>query len=195
MENTSIKTPVEWMNNLGQVLQKTRAKISGKEVPLLDAYAHLESVFKSTRAQDASVWWVGNGGSAAMCAHLSQDMLNKLKMRSLVLADAPLLTCMANDFGYPNIYRRPLETLARKGDLIIAISSSGKSENILKCAELAKEKGMGLVSLSAFDLNNPLWSFSSDVAFYLDSNLYGVVEVGHEAVLHAAIETLWLKER
>ena len=100
---------------------------------------------------------------------------------------------MANDFGYENVYRRPFETLLRPGDALILVSSSGRSRNILGCAELARERGVALVTLSAFAEDNPLWRHPADVAFFLPAVLYGHAEVGHEALLHAIIEVAWLR--
>ena len=113
----------------------------------------------------------------------------------MILADAPLLTCMANDFGYAEIYERPLRTLTKKGDMLIAVSSSGNSENILRYARLAREREMKLVTLSAFAEDNPLWQAEADVSFHLPTRLYGHAEVGHEALLHAVLETMMLREQ
>lgn len=188
------ESPIQWLKQLNEVLQSTKCKVRGKEATLTEALAAVQEIFVQTRARNSGVWWVGNGGSSALCSHLSQDMLNKLKLRSMVFSDAPMLTCMANDFGYENIYARPLETLAATGDLLIAVSSSGQSKNILNCVDLAAQKKMPSITLSAFKPDNPLWMRPSDVSVYLPCSLYGQVEVGHEALLHSAIETLYFKE-
>ena len=188
--------PKAWLGQLAQVLSQGKAKVAGKECSLERALQAVQDTFIEVRSKNKAVWWVGNGGSSALCSHLSQDLLNKLKMRSQSMSDVSLLTCMANDFGYEQVYARPLETLAQEGDLLIAVSSSGKSKNILNCVELTKRKKMPLISLSAFEANNPLWQMSDcGVSFYLNCDLYGLVEVGHEALLHSAIETLFLKEK
>ncbi|MBN8555173.1 MAG: SIS domain-containing protein [Deltaproteobacteria bacterium] len=186
--------PREWLSNLSDRLQSTQARIDGQNVSLDEGLEKIIEVFISLRARNGALWWVGNGGSNGLCQHLSQDVLNKLKIRSLSFAETPLITCMANDFGYKEVYSRPLTTLAQPGDALIAISSSGKSENILNCVELAHQKNMSLITLSGFNSDNPLWNKKSDVSFYISSNLYGLVEVGHEAILHSAIESLWLRE-
>lgn len=192
--NNSIQ-PENWLEQLHMVLNRVECLVDHRTVPRKEAFLALERLFIQVRECNGSVWWVGNGGSAAMCSHLSQDMLNKLKIRSMSLNDPSLMTCMSNDFGYENVFRRPLERLADKGDLLIAISSSGNSDNIVACAELAAKKGMHLVTLSGFHGNNRLWTGKSDISFYLPATLYGIVEVGHEALLHAVIESLFLKEQ
>ncbi len=173
----------------------TRCRKGHEEIGLEEGCHAAGHVIKQTIESGASVWWVGNGGSAAICSHLSQDMLNKLDVRSFSLGDSSLITCMANDFGYENVYVKPLEKLVRPNDLLFAISSSGNSENIIKCAELSHQRGMRLISLSGFEDTNKLWNIKTDVSFFMAADLYGIVEMGHEAILHGIIESLWLEKK
>ena len=108
----SIQTPQNWLKSLNEILQNTQCQRRGEDVPLESAYQSFEEIVIQVRSQGKRVWWIGNGGSSALCQHLSQDLLNKLNVKSQTLAEVPLLTCMANDFGYSEIYRRPLRTLA-----------------------------------------------------------------------------------
>ena len=112
----------------------------------------------------------------------------------LRLGETSLMTCMANDFGYKNIYHNPLEKLVKPKDLLIAISSSGNSENILLCAKMALEKGMELITLSGFKDDNKLWNIESDLSVFVPADLFGIVELSHEAILHGIIESLWLEK-
>lgn len=187
-------SPIEWLHALGTLDALTKCKVGGSQAELPEAYAAVANLFRETRDAEGTVWWVGNGGSSAICNHLSQDVLNKLKVRSQTVTDPSLMTCMANDFGYEEVYARPLRQLARKEDMLIAISSSGNSANIVACATEARERGMRVVTLSAFKEDNKLWNHPSEVAFMLPVDLYGLAEVGHEALLHAAIECQWLEE-
>jgi D-sedoheptulose 7-phosphate isomerase len=187
--------PLHWLDALSGIAAATSCRIAGRKTALDAGLAAVAGLLRETRAAGGSVWWVGNGGSCAMCSHLSQDVMNKLGLRSQVLSDPSLMTCMANDFGYAEVYARPLARLARPGDLLIAISSSGNSPNILACADYAAGAGLRLVTLSAFDPGNQLWARPADAAFHLSFNLYGLAEVGHEALLHAAIECLFLSEQ
>ena len=186
--------PLDWLKALGEVHRTTRCKVSGNPTELALGYAALADLLRATRERQGTVWWVGNGGSCAICSHLAQDAMNKLRLRSQVLSDPSLMTCMANDFGYTEVYARPLRQLARSGDTLVAISSSGNSENILACAAVAEKMGLGLITLSAFAEDNRLWNHGADVSLYLPVTLYGLAEVGHEALLHAAIECLCLAE-
>ncbi len=184
---------VEWIDVLHQQLGSTRCRIQNMEVPLSDGLRSLAEEFASARSRDATVWWIGNGGSAALCSHIAQDVMNKLGTRSIVLSDSALLTCMANDFGYGEVYRRPLSVMARPDDILVAISSSGMSRNILACAELAMKNRLRLITLSAFSDKNLLWLHPATLAFYLPCALYGHAEVGHACLLHSVIDTLVAK--
>lgn len=184
-------SPIKWLAEFKRSITTISCKVSGKPVSLHKGINTVIAELKRTQRENNFVWWVGNGGSAAICAHLSQDLLNKLKIKSIVLSDASLLTCMANDYGYHKVYSEPLETLAKSGDLLIAISSSGKSANILECARLALQKKMKLITLSGFGNKNPLWLSTATVSFHLAANSFGQVEVGHELLLHSIIETMY----
>lgn len=186
---------MEWIAQLGAMLESTNARVQGNTVSLPQGLEAAADVIRAVRQRQGAIWWVGNGGSAALCSHLSQDMLNKLGIASHTLSDHALLTCMANDFGYEEIYVRPLRTYLRADDLLIAVSSSGKSANILRCVELAQHRGTACLTLSAFAADNPLWALNTDVALYMPCTLYGHAEVGHEALLHAVIETVWLDDQ
>ncbi len=181
-----------WLENFHTAVHQSSARKERNDISLTQGMDELTNLLLKIHFNNASVWWVGNGGSSAICSHLAQDILNKLQIKSFFCSDTALLTCMANDFGYENIYQKPLSKFMEKNDLLIAISSSGNSANILNAAELAHEKQVHLVTLSGFESNNILWNMPADIAFYTPSNLYGIVELTHETLLHAVIETLYL---
>ncbi len=184
---------IQWINLLGSTLESAKGKVGGEEVKLEEAFQKAYQILDEAQSGANTVWWVGNGGSNAIGSHLSQDVMNKLNIRSHAFNDSALITCMANDFGYENVYSLPLSKQAKKGDILIAISSSGRSKNILNAVSTASKLGMKVISLSGFSDQNDLWKVSTDVAFYLQSELYGIVEVGHEALLHALIESKFLQ--
>lgn len=193
--STTINSPLQWYDALADTIRKAECRIKGQNSPLGEAIAQIADLFTQARQKNACVYWVGNGGSAAMCSHLSQDLMNKFEVRSQTFADASLMTCMANDFGYDQVYSRVLEKMAVSGDVLIAISSSGNSENILNSVQVAQNKGMKIITLSGMKSDNRLWNIDSDVSFLVLSDLYGIVEVAHEAIVHGIIETMWLKKK
>lgn len=137
----------------------------------------------AARTRGSKLYLVGNGGSAGVASHAATDFFNAASLRALTLHECSLMTCMANDFGYENAFARMLSQLVEPGDLVIAISSSGRSMNIRNAANQAAESGGQVITLSGFAGDNPLRCMGS-INFWLDSSDYGMVEIGHQFLLH-----------
>ncbi len=166
------------------VLQRCRVS-AGAGVPFeLEAgLLAVKHVLAEARAHRAAVYIIGNGGSAAIASHAVNDLINGAKLRAATIHDPSLLTCMSNDYGYENAYAKILAQLALRGDVLIAISSSGRSMNIRNAAAQVRAGGGTVITLSGFAHDNPL-RVLGDLNIWLDSSDYGVVEVGHQFVLH-----------
>lgn len=132
---------------------------------------------------------VGNGGSAAMASHVAVDLTKVAQCRSVNFNEADLITCFANDYGYEKWVAKALEAYADKGDVAILISSSGRSSNIINGARKARELGLKLVTLSGFDVSNPLRTMG-DVNLWCDSNSYNIVEMTHHIWLLSIVDYL-----
>jgi D-sedoheptulose 7-phosphate isomerase len=110
-------------------------------------------IFSDTLRNGNTVFWCGNGGSASESSHLAVELIGRFKnnrnpLPSISLnSDSAAITCIANDFGYDQIYSRQLDGLAKSGDLLIALSTSGKSENIVNVLKTARSKGVTSISL------------------------------------------------
>lgn len=179
-----------WMKDLYTLLLSTQASAFGQIIPVEEAFSQAHTMIHEIKNQCGSIWWVGNGGSASLCSHFSQDLANKQKIKSLPFTDASLITCQANDFGYENAYARLIEIFAQPGDLLVAISSSGESKNILKAVDIANKKSVGSITFSGFAAENKLFRSKSDLSFYTPSTSYGLVETAHSSLLHGIIDTL-----
>ena len=131
--------------------------------------------------------FIGNGGSAAIASHMATDWSKNGGLRSICFSDASALTCLSNDYSYADVYAEQIKWHGNKGDLLIAISSSGKSENIIKAVNIAKAKELMVVTLSGFDPHNRLRKLGR-VNFYIPSYEYGCVEIGHLTILHAILD-------
>ena len=129
----------------------------------------------------------GNGGSAAMASHISVDLTKAASIRAINFNEADLLTCFANDFGYENWVAEALKAYADAGDVVILVSSSGASPNIINGAQAAKELNTHLVTLSGFSSKNPLRRMGHH-NLYVDSNAYNTVEMTHHIWLLAIID-------
>ena len=126
---------------------------------------------------------IGNGGSAAIASHMQNDLCKAVGRRAMVFNESPLLTALSNDHGYESVFEKPVELWAEPGDLLIAISSSGRSENILRAAQVSRQGGCQIVTFSGFRSDNPLRQLG-DLNFYVASETYGHVEVTHMALTH-----------
>lgn len=133
------------------------------------------------------ICFIGNGGSAAIASHMAEDYTKNGKLRAIAFNDAALLTCFANDYGYEQMFSRALDVYGEAGDVLVAISSSGKSKNIINACIAASEMDMYVVTLSGFEKNNPLRNLGN-LNFYVDAKEYGFVEISHLAVLHCALD-------
>lgn len=131
--------------------------------------------------------FAGNGGSAAMASHLSVDLTRSGCIRAINFNEANLLTCLSNDYGYEHWVAHALEAYADINDLIILISSSGKSSNIINGAVQARKMGLPVITLSGFKSDNPLRELG-DVNFWCDSEAYNIVELTHHTWLLAIVD-------
>jgi D-sedoheptulose 7-phosphate isomerase len=159
------------------------------------AFGVVEGIEQAARLIDArtsagnKLMFIGNGASAAISSHQATDFWKAGGMRAIAFNDASLLTCISNDFGYRHVFEKPIEMFGEKGDVLVAISSSGQSENILRGVEAAESKGVEILTLSGFASDNPLRVMGS-FNFYVSSNKYGHVEVVHHAICHCMLDTI-----
>jgi D-sedoheptulose 7-phosphate isomerase len=152
----------------------------------------VEKAARLIRARTAAgnkLMFIGNGASAAISSHQATDFWKTGGMRAVAFNDASLLTCISNDFGYRHVFEKPIEMFAKKGDVLVAISSSGQSENILRGAEAAQSMAAEILTLSGFAPDNPLRAMGT-LNFYVSSNAYGHVEVVHHAICHCILDTI-----
>jgi D-sedoheptulose 7-phosphate isomerase len=162
---------------------------TGARMDLTDAVAWAMDRARATHAAGNKLIFVGNGGSAAIASHMATDYSKNGGIRSLAMNDSSMLTCLGNDLGYDRVFAKQIELHARSGDLLIAISSSGGSPNILNAVDAAKAAGCSIITLSGFKPDNPLRG-KGEVNFYIASDRYGFVEIGHLTICHAILDFL-----
>ncbi len=162
---------------------------AGTRIEFADAATSLMAAARAAHAAGNKLIFVGNGGSAAIASHMATDYSKNGGVRSLALNDGSMLTCLGNDLGFDRVFAKQIELHARAGDLMIAISSSGRSPNILNAVDAAEAAGCTIASMSGFTPDNPLrrrgtWNF------YVASDRYGFVEIGHLTICHAILDFL-----
>jgi D-sedoheptulose 7-phosphate isomerase len=144
-------------------------------------------MFKNVKSTGKKIIVVGNGGSAAMASHVAVDLTKAAGCRAITFNEADLLTCFANDYGYENWVEKALNFYADNGDVVILISSSGTSKNIVNGANWAKQNGLSVVTLSGFNSDNPLKKIG-DINLWVDSKGYNIIEMAHHIWLVAIVD-------
>ena len=172
------------VNEFAAVIEKSICTNSSSlKIDLESALTQVMAHLRKLKKENHTLYLIGNGGSASVASHALVDFANVAKIKTQVLHESALITCIANDYGYENVYSQILSTYITAHDMLIAISSSGKSLNIRKVAQAAKERGAMVISLTGFNEYNPLRQLG-DFNFWLNSTDYGYVEVGHQFILH-----------
>jgi D-sedoheptulose 7-phosphate isomerase len=156
---------------------------SGASVPAHDAVTRWVTLTRELRDRDGQLFLFGNGGSAAMAAHMATDACKNGNLRAMAFTDAALLTATSNDLSYDEVFALPLERLARQGDLAIAISSSGNSPNVVRALEAAQKIGVDSVTLTAKAVGNRCRTLGT-LNFYVPLRRYGWAESAHQILLH-----------
>ena len=137
---------------------------------------------------DGKIMLFGNGGSAAIASHFSVDLTKNAKLRCVNFNEASLITCFANDYGFEHWAEKAVDFYGDEGDLLIVISSSGRSENMLNGVKAAREGNFSsVVTLSGFTHDNPLNQLG-DVNLWVDSKAYNFVENIHQIWLLTIVD-------
>jgi D-sedoheptulose 7-phosphate isomerase/D-glycero-D-manno-heptose 1,7-bisphosphate phosphatase len=155
-----------------------------------DAVERAARLILEAHSRGSCIFSCGNGGSAAIANHLQCDHVKgvstdtDLSPRVLSLAsNVELVTAIANDISYDDVFAYQLRTQARAGDVLLAISSSGRSPNIVRVLRAARKCGVSTIALTGFDGGDAMRA--ADVHIHVDAKNYGVVEDLHQAVMHA----------
>ena len=160
---------------------------SGDALDIAEAVNRVMAWARAAHAAGNKLIFVGNGGSAAIASHMATDYSKNGDVRSLALNDSSMLTCLGNDLGYDWVFAKQIELHARAGDVVIVISSSGRSPNILNAVRAARAVECTVVTFSGFTADNPLRALG-DINFYIASDRYGFVEIGHLTICHAILD-------
>lgn len=168
-------------------LNASVTNLGGKDMGLAAGFEHYVANALATRERNGKLIFIGNGGSAGIASHLAIDHCKNGGLPAMAFSDAAAITCISNDYGYEHVFAKQIEYHARKEDFLIAISSSGKSVNILNAVAAARKLGCRVITLSGFERHNPL-SKLGDVNYFVDSKEYGYVEVSHLALVHSMLD-------
>jgi D-sedoheptulose 7-phosphate isomerase len=159
----------------------------GEPLPTDHGITSLIESIVSLKHRGGKVLLIGNGGSAAIVSHMHNDLCKTVGVRAIVFNETPLLTALANDHGYHEVFHRPVQLWADRHDVLISFSSAGESENIVKAATLASEKGCRVVTFTGFKPTNRLRQIG-DLNLYVPASTYGYVETAHSLIAHCVTD-------
>ncbi len=170
----------------------TNGGVVGMQLELAEGINRAIGIINRMDERGKTLRFIGNGGSAGIAMHQCTDFFKSADIATESLFDPTLLTCMGNDLGYENVFAGPLRKVAKGGDVLVAISSGGKSLNIINGANAAKTKGSRVITMSGFGPDNPLRQLG-EINFYVPSSDYRIVESAHlficNWILHFLIES------
>ena len=146
------------------------------------------NLLKKVSSKNNKVLIFGNGGSASIASHFSVDLTKNAKLRCLNFNEASLITCFANDYGFEHWAEKAIDFYGDKGDLLIVISSSGKSSNMINAVKAARNVNFNsIITLTGFSKDNPL-KLLGDINLWTDSNAYNFVESIHQLWLLSIVD-------
>ena len=167
----------EYSNSIKNLLDQVDIDNIDKAVDLI----------KQAKNNNNKTYIVGNGGSSSIASHVSVDLIKAARVPSATFNNSNLITCFSNDYGHDNWVKEAIKAYYQKGDLMILISSSGTSENIIKAATYCKENNINLITLSGFTDQNSLSKLGS-VNFHVKSNDYNFIEMTHHIILVSIVD-------
>ena len=174
----------DYVNRLSALILATEVTDKeGRNLSLDEGAEQAVKLLIQTGTDSGKVMLIGNGGSSAVVSHVQTDILKCVGVKAMVFTEQAMLTATSNDLGYENSFQQPVEWWAENGDLMIAVSSSGKSENITRAVQASLNLGCRTITFSGFSPDNPLRNMG-DINFYVGDDSFGYVETAHATLTH-----------
>lgn len=188
---------MNWISNIDDLMFCLRSlsvlDAFGEGIDPDSAFVKLQEYTLQIRESSKTIYLVGNGASASMASHVSADLAKNAHVHTEVFTDISLITAVANDLSYEEVFAEPLRRRMAQGDMLVAISSSGNSPNVLRGAETAKELGGTVITFSAMNEENKLRKLGN-LNFHIPAQTYGLAETSHAALLHFWIDQVVTEE-
>lgn len=153
----------------------------------IEKISFLANSFKENSSKGGSLLFFGNGASASISGHAALDFTKQAKIKSYCFHDPALITAYSNDYGFSNSFSRILDSYGNENDIVIAVSVSGTSSNIIELFNKARDRDLTTVSFTGRSPNNPVRS-NSDFSFWVDSKAYNIVESVHHIWITAIVD-------
>lgn len=177
----------DWSVKVGDIAHALRALSvrdgRGRPLPPGEAFQRWNDLTIALRHADRTVYLIGNGASASMASHMAADLAKNAHVNTQVFTDLALMTAMANDFSYEDVFAESLAQRMRPGDMLVAISSSGNSPNIVKACHVARNLKGSVITVSAMSAENKI-RLLGELNYWIPADTYGLAETCHAALLH-----------
>jgi len=179
-----------------ELLQKSMEQIVCDKKRQVYKYEEMLSMlceeFTVAKQKRNTLYFIGNGGSAGIAVHMTADFLKNGRNKTHGMFDVSTITCLGNDFGYEYIFSEQIKMVAEKNDILVAISSSGNSLNIIQAVQEARKKECRVITFSGFKEENKLRQLG-DYNVYVPSLEYGIVESIHNMILQHIVDEISAK--
>ncbi len=182
---------MDYLKELTDVLGEVQITEKGDDTAFSydDGINLIVEEFLRHRSDRSAVFFIGNGGSAAIACHMTADYLKNGKMHTTSLYNASVLTCLGNDYSYEDVFSKQLEMQMKKGDLLVAISSSGNSQNIIRAIDMAEKIGGNVITFTGFKEDNAARKRGA-INVYVPCSKYGLVESIHNLMLQQVVDEI-----
>lgn len=182
----------EYINRLLNALKNvviTKADNGSFQLEYNNGMEELLKIIIQLKNSGKHLFFIGNGGSAAIASHMTADFMKNGGIKTYCLYDSALTTCMGNDYGYEYVFSKPLSLLLNDGDMVIAISSSGNSQNIVNAIQVARNKYASVITFTGFKRENTIRKMG-DYNVYVPLEEYGIVESIHNLILQQLVDQI-----
>ncbi|PAB59154.1 SIS domain-containing protein [Anaeromicrobium sediminis] len=161
--------------------------LQGRKLDLEKGFNQWCEITRFVRKFNKTFYLIGNGASAMMASHMAADVSKNGNIRSIAFNDPAMLTAISNDISYEQSFALPLKRFANSEDVLVTISSSGNSPNIIAAINKAREIGLKVITLSGMKPTNNSRKLG-DLNFYIPAETYGLVEIAHQMLLHCWLD-------
>ena len=173
---------------LGKYFDDFKKLINSNADEIKKKLSNLKKIVVSTKKKRKKILIFGNGGSASIASHFSVDLTKNAKIRCTNYNESNLITCFSNDFGYEHWVEMAINYFGDKGDVLIIISSSGKSKNMINaCVAARKKKFSKIITLTGHSVDNPVKKLG-DINLWVNSKAYNYIENIHQFWLLSLVD-------
>ena len=179
----------DYANEVKQGLERMLVTdVAGRVLDIGVAFSRWSDCIQDSKEKNGTFFFCGNGASCTMAEHLSHDCFQNANMNTYTVSETAHLTAISNDLSYDDVFAYRIGRIGKENDVLITISSSGNSPNIIKAIKAAREKGLYIVTISGKGAGNMSRELG-DINFYVPLQTYGLVESAHAVLLHSLLDS------